>query len=128
MQPTPLRSGEDVFKIEELRLKKVIELGANIINRRISRFSGWKKSSIFWNFPYWSTKLIRHNMMHIKKNFFENMFNTVLDVDGKTKDNPKSREDLKELCRRPELHVIDGKYSKAIYTLKEESKKLLCDG
>jgi len=54
--------------------------------------------------------LIRHNVdvMHIEKNFFENVFNTVLDVDGKTKDNPKSREDLKEFCRRPV--VVDGKY------------------
>ncbi|XP_049388507.1 uncharacterized protein LOC125852871 [Solanum stenotomum] len=121
---------EDVLKeIDELGLKKVTELGADIINRRISKFSGWKKRSIFWDLPYWSTNLIRHNLdvMHIEKNFFENVFNTVLDVDGKTKDNPKSREDLKEFCRRPELHVVDGKYPKAIYTLKEESKKLLCE-
>ncbi|WMV41299.1 hypothetical protein MTR67_034684 [Solanum verrucosum] len=65
--------------------------------------------------------------MHIEKNFFENVFNTVLDVDGKTKDNPKSIEDLKDFCRRPELHVVDGKYPKAIYTLKEESKKLFSE-
>ncbi|XP_049388296.1 uncharacterized protein LOC125852607 [Solanum stenotomum] len=103
MQPTQFWPGEDVLKeIEELGLKKVTELGADIINRRI-------------------------NVMHIEKNFFENVFNTVLDVDGKTKDNPKSREDLKEFCRRPELHVVDGKYPKAIYTLKEESTKLLCE-
>ncbi|WMV58507.1 hypothetical protein MTR67_051892 [Solanum verrucosum] len=130
MPPTPLRSGEDVLKeIEELGLKKVTELGADIINRQISKFSGWKKRSIFWDLPYWSTNFIRHNLdvMHIEKNFFENVFNTVLEVDGKTKDNPKSREDLKEFCRRPELHVVDGKNPKAIYTLKEESKKLLCE-
>ncbi|XP_049392822.1 uncharacterized protein LOC125857182 [Solanum stenotomum] len=130
MPPTPLRSGEDVLKeIEELGLKKVTELGADIINRQISKFSGWKKRSIFWDLPYWSTNLIRHNLdvMHIEKNFFENVFNTVLEVDGKTKDNPKSKEDLKEFCRRPELHAVDGKYPKVIYTLKEESKKLLCE-
>ncbi|XP_049378019.1 uncharacterized protein LOC125842742 [Solanum stenotomum] len=130
MQPTPFRSGEDVLKeIEELGLKKVTKLGADIINRRISRFSGWKKRSIFWDLPYWSTNLIRHNLdvMHIENNFFENVFNTVLDVDGKTKDNPKSIEDLKDFCRRPELHAVDGKYPKAIYTLKEESKKLFSE-
>uniref|UniRef100_M1AZZ2 TdcA1-ORF2 protein n=1 Tax=Solanum tuberosum TaxID=4113 RepID=M1AZZ2_SOLTU len=65
--------------------------------------------------------------MHIEKNFFENVFNTVLDVDGKTKDNPKSREDLKEFCRHPELHVVGGKYPKTIYTLNKESKKVLCE-
>lgn len=34
---------------------------------------------------------------------------------------------MKEFCRQPELHAVDGKYPKAIYTLKEESKKLLCE-
>jgi len=69
MQPPPLRSGEDVLKeIDELGLKKVTELGADIINHRISRFSGGKKRSIFSDFPYWSTNLIRHNLdvMHIE--------------------------------------------------------------
>ena len=41
--------------------------------------------------------------MHIEKNVFENVFNTVMQVEGKTKDNEKVREDLKVLCRRPEL-------------------------
>ena len=33
-----------------------------------------------------------------------NIFNTVMNVKGKTKDNAKSREDLKEFFHRPELH------------------------
>ena len=41
--------------------------------------------------------------MHIEKNVFENVFNTVINVEGKNKDNLKAREDLKVLCRRPEL-------------------------
>ncbi|XP_075079387.1 uncharacterized protein LOC107773825 isoform X1 [Nicotiana tabacum] len=128
--PPPIRSGDDILKeINELGLKKVTELGADIINGKISKFSGWKKRSIFWYLPYWSTNLIRHNfdVMHIKKNFFENVFNTVLDVDGKTKDNPKSREDLKEFCRRPELHAVGDEYPKACYTLDKKSKKVLCE-
>jgi len=32
--------------------------------------------------------------MHIEKNFFENIFNTVMNVMGKTKDNEKARRDL----------------------------------
>jgi len=41
------------------------------------------------------TNLLRHNLdiMHIKKNMFENIFNTVIDVKGKTKDNTTSRLD-----------------------------------
>jgi hypothetical protein len=46
--------------------------------------------------PYWKTNLLRHNLdvMHIKKNMFENIFNTVMDVKGKTKDNIKARLDI----------------------------------
>ena len=56
----------------------------------------WVKRSIFWELPYWKTNLLRHNfdIMHIKKNMFENIFNTVMDVKGKTKDNIKARLDI----------------------------------
>ena len=56
--------------------------------------------------PYWKINLLRHNLdvMHIEKKFFDNIFNTIMNVEGKTKDNAKSREDLKELCSHPELH------------------------
>jgi hypothetical protein len=55
----------------------------------------WVKWSIFWELPYWKTNLLRHNLdvMHIEKNMFENIFNTVVDVKGKTKDNIKARLD-----------------------------------
>jgi len=32
--------------------------------------------------------------MHIEKNMFENIFNTVMDVKGKTKENIKARMDI----------------------------------
>ena len=40
----------------------------------------WVKRSIFWELPYWKTNLLRHNLdvMHIEKNVFENIFNTVV--------------------------------------------------
>ena len=67
--------------------------------------------------------------MHIEKNVFENIFNTVMNVDGKTKHNVKSREDLKEFCCRPELerNEATGKYPKACYTLDKQSKTVLCE-
>jgi len=34
--------------------------------------------------------------MHIEKNFFHNIFNAVMDVKGKTKDNVKAIMDLLE--------------------------------
>ncbi|KAL1219675.1 hypothetical protein V5N11_032323 [Cardamine amara subsp. amara] len=67
----------------------------------------WHKKSIFWELPYWKDQLLRHNfdVMHIEKNFFENIINTVLNVQGKTKDNLKSRLNLVDICHRPHQHV-----------------------
>nr|GFA67370.1 hypothetical protein [Tanacetum cinerariifolium] len=55
----------------------------------------WTKKSIFWDLPYWKTNLIRHNLdvMHVEKNVFDNIFNTVMDDKDKTKDNVKARQD-----------------------------------
>jgi len=41
--------------------------------------------------------------MHIEKNYFDNLFNIMMNVKGKTKDNPKARMDIKKYCRRKEL-------------------------
>ncbi|XP_057990582.1 uncharacterized protein LOC131172963 [Hevea brasiliensis] len=106
-------------------------MGADENNNYKAKNTGWKRRSIFWDLPYWSTNMLRHNLdvMHIEKNVFENIFNTVMNVEGKTKDNAKSREDLKEFCHRPELErdMATGKYPKACYTLDKQSKAVLCE-
>jgi hypothetical protein len=85
--------------------------------------------SIFWDLPYWRTLLVPHNIdiMHNKKNMFDNVFNTVIDVKGKIKDNLKARRDLKVYCYRPELLVrgaSEGRVSvpKVCYSLTVEEK------
>ena len=67
--------------------------------------------------------------MHIEKNVFENVFNIVMQVERKTKDNEKAREDLKVLCRRLELEKNEAtrKFPKACYTLDKHSKQILCE-
>ena len=67
--------------------------------------------------------------MHIENNVFENVFNTAMQVEGKTKDNENAREDLKVLCRRPELEKNEAtrKFPKACYTLDKLSKQMLCE-
>ena len=67
--------------------------------------------------------------MHIEKNVFENVFNTVMNVLGKTKDNSKSRQELNEYCLRLELEKAEGmtKYPKACYTLDKIGKQVLCE-
>ncbi|KAK4383617.1 hypothetical protein Sango_2758500 [Sesamum angolense] len=40
------------------------------------------KKNIFWELNYWGTHLILYNIdvMHIEKNVFDNIFNTVMDI------------------------------------------------
>ena len=104
--PPPIMTGEQILmKIDDLGLKKVIDIDYEAINGLICKACGWNKWSIFWDFPYWSSNLIRHylDVMHIENNVFKNVFNIVMHVEGKTKDNEKARENLKVLCRRLEL-------------------------
>ena len=85
----------------------------------------WHKKSIFWELPYWKDLLLRHNLdvMHIEKNFFENIMNTILNVPGKTKDNIKSRLDLPDICSRSELHIqSNGQVPVPIFRLSSEKK------
>nr|GEU49243.1 DNA-directed RNA polymerase subunit beta' [Tanacetum cinerariifolium] len=80
--------------------------------------------------PYWHTNLIRHNLdvMHMEKNIFDNIFNIIMDDNNNTKDNGKSRQDVKEYCKRRELELVsdvDGKVSKpkASFSLTKEQKQ-----
>ncbi|XP_057999031.1 uncharacterized protein LOC131177881 [Hevea brasiliensis] len=124
----PFRRNKIAFRKNKIVTKN---MGADENNSCKAKNTGWKRRSIFWDLPYWSTNMLRHNLdvMHIEKNVFENIFNTVMNVEGKTKDNAKSREDLKEFCHRPELErdMVTGKYPKACYTLDKQSKAVLCE-
>ena len=128
----PILSGNEILHlITNLGLKKVTEIRASNINDPICKAHGWKKRSIFWDFPYWSTLLIRHNLdvMDIEKNVFENVFNMVMNVPGKTKDTFKSRYELNEYCLHQQLEKVEGmtKYPKACYTLDKIEKQVLCE-
>ncbi|KAL0387661.1 UNVERIFIED_CONTAM: hypothetical protein Sradi_2647900 [Sesamum radiatum] len=88
----------------------------------------WTKISIFWDLPYWTTNMIQHNLdvMHIEKNVFDNIFNTVMNIKGKTKDNLNARKDVEIICDRPEIVVREdrlGKMTKAVYTLDRDQKR-----
>ncbi|PKU60718.1 hypothetical protein MA16_Dca028306 [Dendrobium catenatum] len=58
--------------------------------------------------------------MHIKKNIFDNIFNTVMDIKDKSKDNIKARMYLKEICEK--LLKL-----KAPFTLNLEQKRAICE-
>ncbi|XP_060182268.1 uncharacterized protein LOC132611929 [Lycium barbarum] len=93
-----------------------------------SRGDNWNKKSIFFDLPYWKTLLLRHNLdvMHIEKNICDNIFGTILNVNGKIKDTLNSQMDLQAMNIKKELHPIKrgDKYElpTACYTLSPEEK------
>ena len=44
-------------------------------------------------------------MIHIEKNICDNLVDTILKINGKTKDTIDAREDLANLKIRKELHI-----------------------
>ncbi|CAM8954086.1 unnamed protein product [Rhodiola kirilowii] len=129
--PVPFRSGCEVF--ERVRnLKYIWEQGTNEVLEGYGVWHNWTKKSIFWELPYWVDIKLRHNLdvMHIEKNCFENLFNTIMDVKGKTKDDGvKCIKDIGLYCRRPELELktIRNRLvaNKGKYQLTREQQKLV---
>jgi hypothetical protein len=76
----------------------------------------FKKQSIFFNYlPYWKNLQTCHSvdLMHVTKNVFDNIIETLLDMPRKSKDGLKSHTDLVQFELRPKLHPIsrpNGKY------------------
>jgi len=78
----------------------------------ISKLLGYEewhkiKRSILWDLSFLKGNLLRHNLnvMHIEKIFFNNIFNFVMDINSKIKDNDKTRKNLALYCRRPNLKL-----------------------
>ncbi|XP_071724291.1 uncharacterized protein [Rutidosis leptorrhynchoides] len=110
----------------------VFENGDNIFEEDVNgKPNLWKKRSIFFDLPYWQYNLLRHNLdvMHIEKNVCDNLFGTLLNLDGKTKDNEKARKDLMEMGIRCDLHLVECRNTKpylppACYTMSKTEKSM----
>ncbi|OMO52139.1 Zinc finger, CCHC-type [Corchorus capsularis] len=99
----------------------------------VSEADLWKKMSILFELDYWQHNLLRHNLdvMHIEKNVCENIVATILNVDGKSKDNLNSRLDLVAMGIRHELHpqlLPNGKtrIPPACYGMSKDEKDVFC--
>ncbi|XP_004516953.1 uncharacterized protein [Cicer arietinum] len=130
-EPPPILTGEEVWGW--------VHNIPRVIDNAHSKLSGygvshnWTKRSIFWDLPYWKDNLLRHNLdvMHIEKNFFDNVFNAVMNVKNKTKDNEKARMDLAIICQRSDLELVphnNGKMKKpkANYCLTSSEANKFC--
>ncbi|XP_057803224.1 uncharacterized protein LOC131018523 [Salvia miltiorrhiza] len=98
------------------------------------KFLNSKKKSIFFELPYWKDNVVRHNLdfMHTEKNICESICATLLGLDGKSKDNLKSRLDLEAMGIRPDLHPISKEPGKvylpaAAFTMSRKEKTLFCE-
>lgn len=130
--PPPKITSEEVW-LRVCDYPKVTDFGQTVPIPGYGVDHNWTKKSVFWDLPYWKDNLLRHNLdvMHIEKNVFDNIFNTVMDVKGKTKDNEKARKDLELYCKRRDLELKpqpNGKLlkPKAIYSLTAQEAKLVC--
>ncbi|KAL0290565.1 UNVERIFIED_CONTAM: hypothetical protein Scaly_2666700, partial [Sesamum calycinum] len=122
-----LRLSRDQILDRVINISPEIEMPLSLLDGYGSDHK-WTKKNIFWDLLYWSTLLIQHNLdvMHIEKNVFDNIFKTVMDINGKMKDNMNARRDLKIIYNRPELELDERKPNvmpKAVYTLGKEQKR-----
>ena len=79
--PPEVINGYQVLQqLDALDMRMVTEIGGETWNKVVGKNTSWKKKSIFWELPYWGDLMIRHNLdvMHIEKNVFDNVYNTVL--------------------------------------------------
>ena len=105
--PPKYMFGADVLEqIGSFENIKVGKLGGKRKRTKPKSVYNWQKKSIFFELPYWSKNLVRHNLdvMHIEKNICESILGTVMNIPRKTKDNLKSRLDLVEMGIRKCLH------------------------
>jgi hypothetical protein len=80
--------------------------------------------------PYFNDLILPHNIdvIHTKKNIAEALWATLMDT-NKSKDNPKARVDLTELCDKPKLVIRppeagrQWKRPKADYVLRTDQRR-----
>jgi hypothetical protein len=92
-----------------------------------------EEEGYFFELPYWSSLLIRHNLdvMHIEKNICGSILGTLLKLDGKCKDRKNAQLDMEHLRVRPDQHPVikDDKYTlpSVLYELDKDVRESLCE-
>nr|XP_043639223.1 uncharacterized protein LOC122610292 [Erigeron canadensis] len=133
--PKPISGDDCLRQLEHINIHQHGKHPAHVEKKRKRNKEdlNWSKKSIFFELPYWSKLLIRHNIdvMHVEKNVCENVLGTLLDIDGKTKDTYKARKDLEDMNISKELHLVrnNDRLLKplASYVLTREERKQFCN-
>ncbi|XP_074321483.1 uncharacterized protein LOC141658307 [Silene latifolia] len=113
-------TGEEVWEHVQ-HLPSIVDATDEELLKLKMKREGWWKRSIFWDLPYWKTLLIRHNLdvLHIEKNFFEQMIHTIMDEKNKTSFKPNAQKDFKLICK--------ARRKGDMIVLKKEEKRVLCN-
>ncbi|KAI3956818.1 hypothetical protein MKW98_015910, partial [Papaver atlanticum] len=121
-------SGVDLFEKTATADK---EFG-KLVKRPVKVKSPWSKRSILFCLSYWKFLHVRHNVdvMHVEKNFAENLFGTFMNYKDKSKDGVPARKDLKLLKLKPSLWLRENNRKlvapHAPYRLSDSERKVIC--
>jgi len=122
-------------KLEGSEILEILKDFINLFGKNAKKTSDgpWKKRLNVFELPYWVTNKLRHNfdVMHIDKNVCDSIVDTLLDIQGKTKDHVNARYDLQSMGIRKDLHPKDiGKgrieFSAACFSLNAHEKTTFC--
>ncbi|XP_074322972.1 uncharacterized protein LOC141659931 [Apium graveolens] len=120
-------------EVEELLRGYKNDFGKPVKRNRGTSDCPWKKKSIFFELPYWSNNMVRHNLdvMHIEKNICDKILGTLLNIRGKTKDHLNARQDLEEMGIRKDLHPVkcDDKHVEiraSSFDMTKKEKEIFC--
>jgi hypothetical protein len=95
--------------------------------------SNWRKKCIFFKLPYWSILKLRHNLdiMHTKKNIYDSILGTLINILGKIKDTANVKRDLYKMGMYKKLHLQTNGTTTTmplvVYTLAIDEKNSLCE-
>lgn len=124
-------SGDDL--VQQFALVQDRDPGKHPNNKKRKRTPeelNWTRKPILFELPYWPKLKLRHNLdvMHVQKNIYDNLSGTCLNLEGRTKDTIKARQDLEDMNIRDDLWLqprADGSHDMppAAYTLLKEERK-----
>lgn len=86
---------------------------------------------MFFDSPYWSSLVVRHclDVMHIEKNVCDDLIRTLINIQGKKKDDKSSRLDMVPMSIRQQLTQEElGKrtyFPPTCHTLSKKEKNVL---
>jgi ssDNA-binding Zn-finger/Zn-ribbon topoisomerase 1 len=124
--PKPL-TGEEVYQRQ-----RAINVDFGKCQKKSAVKNIWKKRSVFFDLPYWSSLDVRHciDVMHVEKNVCDSVIGTLLNIKGKTKDGANARLDMDLMGIRQELlpQKIGNKtyLPPACHTLSKNEKTSFC--